>query len=68
MNTSSGYSANEPGTDDFLRDLEDLKTFDTPSKGSSSGSSINMSGDADMLSLSLMGMALVSHNATKIFD
>jgi hypothetical protein len=68
MNTSSGYSANEPGTEDFLRDLEDFKTFDTPSKGSSSGSSINMSGDADMLSLSLMGMALMSHNATKIFD
>jgi hypothetical protein len=68
MNTSSGYSANEPGTEDFLRDLEDFKTFDTPSKGSSSGSSINLSGDADMLSLSLMGMALMSHNATKIFD
>jgi hypothetical protein len=68
MNTSSGYSANEPGTEDFLRDLEGFKTFDTPSKGSSSGSSINLSGDADMLSLSLMGMALMSHNATKIFD
>jgi hypothetical protein len=68
MNTSSAYSANEPGTEDFLRDIEDFK-FDTPSKGSYSGSSINLSGDdADTLSLSLVDMALMSHNATKIID
>lgn len=69
MNTSSACTANEPGTEDFLRDLEDIKMFDTPSKGSNSGSSINLSGDADMLmSLSLIDMALMSHNATKSFD
>jgi hypothetical protein len=67
MNTSSAYSANEPGTEDFLRDLEDL-TFDTPSKGSISGSSLTLSVDADMLGLSLMDMAIMGHNATKNID
>jgi hypothetical protein len=57
MNTSSAYSANEPGTEDFLRDLEDFKTFDSPGKGSNSGSiNLNLSGDADILNLSLVGM------------
>jgi hypothetical protein len=68
INTSSAYSANEPGTEDFLHSLDGFKMFDTPSKGSNSGSSINLSSDADMLSLSLVDMALMSHNATKNID
>jgi hypothetical protein len=64
LNTSS-YSANEPGTESFLRDLEGFKSFDTPGKGSNSGSSMNLSGDTEILNLSLVDMALTSHDVAR---
>jgi hypothetical protein len=67
LNTSS-YSANEPGTESFLRDLEGFKTFDTPGKGSNSGSSINLSGDNEILNLSLVDMAMMSHDVARTID
>jgi hypothetical protein len=52
---SSPMSANEIGAEAFLRDLQEFKAFDTPGKGSNPDS-INLSGDADILNLSLVAM------------
>jgi hypothetical protein len=51
-----------------VRGLDGFKDIRYSIEGSNSGSSINLSGDADMLNLSLAALALMSHNATKNID
>lgn len=51
----SGSSANEPGTEIFLDDLEAYKTFDNPARSLSSASA-DFEGDTEILNLGMVAM------------